>query len=127
MRSAAPLPETPIAANRPNARRKNLPTPSAPQKRQIQRGRHVLLALLLPLLLTSCAGSASLGRPDKSRTEPVAYPSIAEGEAPCPHDPVQRCLSDSQNADLLRAYDAALTEANAKLLWLGDFFAGIFD
>jgi len=52
---------------------------------------------------------------------------MEEGAAPCPYDAAQRCLSDSQNADLLRAYDAALSSANTKLLWLGDFFAVILD
>jgi hypothetical protein len=37
------------------------------------------------------------------------------------------CLSDTQNAGLLTAYDAALTEANDKLLWLADYLAALFD
>lgn len=89
--------------------------------------RRVLLALPLALSLMSCGDSVTLGRPEPFRTEPVAYPAIPAGEAPCPADPAERCLSDSQNAALLRSYDAALTAANEKLLWLADFFAGFFD
>jgi hypothetical protein len=86
-----------------------------------------LWGLLLALSLTSCAGNAHYARPDTSRTAPIPYPPIEDGAAVCPVDAARRCLSDSQNADLLRAYDAALSSANAKLLWLGDFFAGVFD
>ncbi|MEE3155346.1 MAG: hypothetical protein VX309_07470, partial [Pseudomonadota bacterium] len=57
----------------------------------------------------------------------VAAPTIPEGAAACPDDPTARCLSDSQHGDLLRAYDAALDEANRKLDWLGDYLANLFD
>ncbi|WP_278985614.1 hypothetical protein [Sphingobium yanoikuyae] len=76
--------------------------------------------------MTSCAANR-FARPGNDRTATEAYPDIPQGAAPCPKDPGARCLSDSQNADLLRAYDAALTRANDKLQWMADYLAGIFD
>ncbi|MCE7797843.1 hypothetical protein LWE61_14925 [Sphingobium sufflavum] len=73
--------------------------------------------------MTSCAASGRLSLPDSTRTEPTPYPAIPDGDVPCPDNPARRCLSDSQNGSLLRAYDAALTAANEKLHWLADFFA----
>jgi hypothetical protein len=75
--------------------------------------------------LTSCATNTRPLPPDSSRTAPVAYPDIPNGAAPCADNPAARCLSDSQNATLLRDYDAALTAANAKLQWLADYFGGL--
>lgn len=97
-----------------------------PPKRKSLKARLVLSALLVALSLTSCAANR-FSRPDKSRTATEAYPTIPDGAAPCPKAPDARCLSDSQNADLLRAYDAALTRANDKLEWLGDYLAGGFE
>ena len=91
-----------------------------------RRARVGLLAPLLALSLTNCAGNAELDRPDPSRTANVEYPPIPDGEVPCPDEPAARCLSDSQNATLLRGYDAALTKANQKLQWLADYLAGLF-
>jgi hypothetical protein len=47
---------------------------------------------------------------------------VPEGNVACAYDTTLRCLDDSQNAELLDGYAAALDAANAKLHWLAIFF-----
>lgn len=71
-----------------------------------------LLAMSLAACLTSCGGAATA--PDEFRLRPVPYPAIP---APGPDG-----YTDAQNAGVLAAYDAALTEANARLCWLAAYW-----
>jgi hypothetical protein len=60
--------------------------------------------------------------PPIERTAPVAYPVIPEGEAVCDGAP---CLSDAETGTLLADFAGQLDEANARLTWLRNWFAGL--
>ena len=88
--------------------------------------RKTLLALsALPsaLLSTGC-GNVSVEpiKPAPERVAEVPAPPVPEGNVACAYDATLRCLDDSQNAELLDGYAAALDAANAKLHWLAIFF-----
>jgi hypothetical protein len=82
-------PERTANAKRPHAmswrsaERKSFPMFRAPPKWKPPKAWLALLALLVALSLTSCAANRFVP-PDSSRTATEAYPSIAEGAAPCP-------------------------------------------
>ena len=78
------------------------------------------LAPLAGLLLTACGDARPvLALPPIERTEPVAFPTIPAGEAVCDGAP---CLSDRETGGLIADLAKALDLANAKLLWLHDWF-----
>lgn len=80
------------------------------QKRTTLRKSAVLPGLLCLALLTGCGASRPrLALPPSERAAPVAMPTIPAGN------------SDAEVAGLIADYDAALREANAKLLWLRDW------
>ena len=54
--------------------------------------------------------------------EPVAFPSIPEGEAVCDGAP---CLSDKETGVLIADLAKALDQANARILWLRDWAQGL--
>ena len=66
-----------------------------------------------------------IAAPPAERTEPVAPPAIPEPATICAHDPARLCNSDAEAAGVLRGYDDALAEANRRLAWLRDWFAGL--
>ncbi len=73
-------------------------------------------------LLTSCGDSGRINsassRPAVERVKPPAPTEIPQGEVACADDPSKRCLSDKQNADLLRAYEAGERTRDRQLCWL---------
>lgn len=92
------------------------------------RKRRLALSVLpLLLCLTSCAGKelVRVAAPEADRTEQVSPPGIPPASLPCEHDASARCNSDAEAAEVLAAYDAALAEANRRLKWLRQWFAGL--
>lgn len=82
-----------------------------------------LLALLPIALLTNCADERpAIAPPPADRLEPVSYPAIPAGEAICEGKP---CLSDREAAGLIADFANALDQANARILWLRDWAAGM--
>lgn len=71
-------------------------------------------------LLTSCGVPAptAVSRPAEERVTPPAATAIPDGEVACTGDPAQRCLSDVQNADLLRRYEGGERERDRMICWL---------
>lgn len=78
------------------------------------------LALLPALLLTACGDARPvLQLPPIERADAVAFPAVPAGEAVCDGQP---CLSDRETGELIGDLAKALDTANAKLLWLHDWF-----
>lgn len=71
-------------------------------------------------LLTNCAKTVESvsSRPPVERVTPPPATEIPQGQAPCPGDPSKTCLTDAQNADLLRRYEQGERERDRKLCWL---------
>jgi hypothetical protein len=73
-------------------------------------------------LLTSCGAGARpnsvTDRPPLERVAPPAPTSIPDGEVTCADNPQQRCLSDRQNAELLRSYENGERARDRQLCWL---------
>lgn len=81
--------------------------------------RLVLLAPLCVLSVSSCGTDRpAIVLPPAERLEPVAFPAIPDGEAVCEGRP---CLSDRESATLMADLAKALDQANARILWLGDW------
>lgn len=59
-----------------------------------------------------------ISTPPIERAEPVAFPTVPEGEAVCDGAP---CLSDRETGTLIADLAKALDTANARLLWLKDW------
>ncbi len=78
-----------------------------------------LPALSLGLLLNAC-GPEVVSTPPAARFAPVAVPVAPEGEADCDGSP---CLSDREFGTLFDQVVDALETANARLLWLRDYYA----
>jgi hypothetical protein len=67
----------------------------------------------------SCADARpAISAPPIEWTEPVAYPTVPEGEASCEGRP---CLSDRETGLLIADLTKALDTANARLLKLRDW------
>lgn len=100
------------------------------RKRNIPIWLDALLVLSAALLLTSCAGAdrprLRADRPElrieAGRLQPVAYPAIPPATTPCAHDPARLCNSDAETADVITAYDAALTAANRAICYARSWF-----
>ncbi len=70
-------------------------------------------------LLTSCGHPASVStKPPIERVAPPEATEIPEGAVACPNDPTRRCLSDEQNAQLLRSYETGERKRDRMLCWL---------
>lgn len=75
------------------------------------------------LLLTSCAGGVeSAPPPPIERVTPPAATHIPDGGTPCSGNPTAMCLTDSQNAGLLRSYEAGERARDRQLCWLRVWF-----
>lgn len=75
--------------------------------------------LFAALLLASCGdGRPVISTPPIEWTEPVALPTVPEGEAVCDGQP---CLSDHETGSLIADLAKALDTANARLLKLRDW------
>ena len=81
-----------------------------------------LPVLLAGQLLTACGERPVVALPTADRFEPVAFPVVAAGEAVCDGKP---CLSDRETGALMADLAQALDQANAKLMWLGDWVRGM--
>ena len=81
-----------------------------------------LPVLLAGQLLTACGERPVVALPTADRFEPVAFPVVPVGEAVCDGKP---CLSDRETGALMADLAQALDQANAKLMWLGDWREGM--
>jgi hypothetical protein len=75
-------------------------------------------------LLTSCGGpvESAATRPPVERVTPPPRTPIPEGSVACADNPANKCLSDEQNAQLLRSFDAGEAERDRMLCWLRVWF-----
>jgi hypothetical protein len=72
--------------------------------------------------LASCETGPAVDRPPEQRLRPVPRPPVPPASVPCAFDPGRLCVSDAQMAAFVRALDAALGEANARICWVRVFY-----
>lgn len=98
---------------------------SLAESRFVRKKMKALFVWAAPVLLIACATDrAAIVLPPAERLDPVQFPIVPEGEALCDGF---RCLSDRETGILIADLANALDLANAKILWLRDWAAGLGD